>query len=397
VGTRRAREGFAATFGGEPDGVWAAPGRVNLIGEHTDYNDGLCLPIALPHRTYVALRRRGDDSVTLASAQMPGQAPWTIRLAEVGPGLVTGWGAYVAGTAWAMAQAGAYQGGGFDAYVDSCVPGGAGLSSSAALECSVAVALDETGGAGLAALDEGRARLARCCVRAENEIAGAPTGGMDQSASLLSRAGHALALDFASWTSLRVPFDPASAGLTLLIIDTRAHHALVDGQYASRREQCEQAARRLGLTSLRVAYDQVADGARSLTDILDRLGDDLLARRTRHVVTEIGRTAETVRLLQAGALDRIGPLLDASHASMRDDYEISCPELDVAVESARAAGALGARLTGGGFGGSAIALLPTDHVPRATETIRVAYAARGFTPPAFAPAPPGAGAARVDG
>jgi galactokinase len=294
-----------------------------------------------------------------------------------------------------MAAGGAYGGSGFDAFVASCVPGGAGLSSSAALECSAAVALDELGGGSLRQTDEGRAILVQCCVRAENEIAGAPTGGMDQSASLLARAGHALLLDCLTGATEHVPFDLTSSGLTLLVIDTRAHHALVDGQYASRRSQCEQAARRLGVESLRQAADAVASGTWALSEVLDRLDDPVLIRRTRHIITEIGRTAQFAELLRAGRLDEIGPLLDASHASLRDDYEVSARELDAAVVAAREAGALGARMTGGGFGGSAIAVVPLGTEGHVAGAVHGAFATAGFEPPAFALAPPMQGAARI--
>lgn len=385
-GESRVRRLFASAFGddGPEPGTWSAPGRVNLIGEHTDYNGGLCLPIALPHRTYVALRPRQDDLIRLASAQEP-DGLRELRLAEVAPDAVEGWAAYVAGVAWALAARGLPVRG-FDAVVDSCVPYGAGLSSSAALEASVAVALDAVFGLGLAGTadlpdDAGRTVLAAACVRAENEIAGAPTGGMDQSASLRSREGHALLLDCLDSSVRHVPFD--LAGLALLVVDTRAEHALVDGQYAARRATCEDAARALGVGSLR----EVAPGA-SLDAALERLAeasDDpaTAVRRVRHVVTEIARVEALVALLDAGRVRECGPLLDASHASLRDDYEVSCLELDVAVEAAREAGALGARMTGGGFGGSAIALVEQDQVGAVEHAVAQAFAARGLTPPAF--------------
>ena len=253
-GERRARDLFVATYGAAPDGVWSAPGRVNLIGEHTDYNGGLALPIALPHRTYAAVARRADDVVRLVSAQEPSGVR-EVRLADAAPGAVGGWAAYVVGVAWALREAG-HAVGGFDLAIDSCVPFGAGLSSSAALEASVAVALDALHGLGLAGTvdaagaatdDAGRATLADVCVRAENEMAGAPTGGMDQAASLRARAGHALLLDCRDGAVRHVPFDLAAHGLALLVVDTRAEHSHVDGEYAQRRAACEEAARRLGV------------------------------------------------------------------------------------------------------------------------------------------------------
>ena len=254
--------------------------------------------------------------------------------------------------AWALREAG-HAVTGFDVAIDSCVPYGAGLSSSAALEASVAVALDEVFALGLAASDEGRATLAALCVRAENEIAGAPTGGMDQAASLRSRDGNALLLDCLDGSVRHVPFDLAEHGLALLVVDTRAEHALVDGQYAARRSSCEAAAARLGVGTLR----EITDDARGLEWALDKLDDEVQVRRVRHVVTEIDRVTWFVALLDTDEVGQVGPLLNASHASLRDDYEVSCRELDLVVDTARAAGALGARMTGGGFGGSAIALV----------------------------------------
>ncbi|MEL7975724.1 galactokinase [Isoptericola sp. F-RaC21] len=398
-GARRVRDLFAQVFGdadGAPDGVWSAPGRVNLIGEHTDYNGGLALPTALPHRTYVALRRRDDDVVRLGSAQAPGEL-WSARLADVAPGAVTGWGAYVAGVAWALARDG-HEVGGFDAVVDSCVPFGAGLSSSAALECAVAVALDETGGLGLACTDAGRAVLVTACVRAENEIAGAPTGGMDQAASLRATAGHALLVDSrpglsALESGTPVPFDLAAAGLTLLVVDTRAEHALVDGQYAERRATCERAAGLLGVQTLREVDPGRLD--ETLAALAPHDADGVLARRVRHVVTEIDRTARFRDLVTAGRAGEVGPLMVASHASLRDDYEVSAHELDLVVDAALAAGALGARMTGGGFGGSAIALVRADEVDTVAAAVQRAFDDAGLRAPAFLLAPPSAPAGRT--
>ena len=406
-GAERALAAFAARFGtdGVAPTVWSAPGRVNLIGEHTDYNGGLCLPIALPHRTYVALRPApaGSDLVRLGSAQEPAAGLIERRLADVGPGSVDGWTAYVLGVAWALRQPGALPAGsdasaigGFDAVVDSCVPYGAGLSSSAALESAVAVALDATAGLDLAGPadqpdDAGRAVLAAACVRAENEVAGAPTGGMDQSASLRAQAGHALLLDCLDGSVRQVPFDLAADGLALLVIDTRAEHALVDGQYAARRATCEAAAARLGLGTLREIH-----GADGLAGALATLAADggaeaeVAVRRVRHVVTEIARVEEFVALLDAGKVHEVGPLMDASHASLRDDYEVSCRELDLAVTAARSAGALGARMTGGGFGGSAIALVQADAVEPVAAAIAAAFESAGLTAPTFLLSPPSA-------
>lgn len=384
TGSARASELFTQTFAAAPDGVWASPGRVNLIGEHVDYNAGLCLPLALPHRTFAAVRARDDDRVRLVSAQAPG-AVFEGSLDDLGPGRATGWTAYAGGPAWVLRDQGVPVRG-FDAAVTSCVPFGAGLSSSAAIEGAVVLAVRELAGVG--ALDDAaRAELTAACVRAENEIAGAPTGGMDQAASLRSRADHALLLDCQDLSVDHIPFAPAADGLAILVIDTRAPHSLNDGQYGLRRQQCHSAAEKLGLGSLREVTDLDA-ALLTLTDPVERA-------RTRHVVTEIARVREFVALLRSGALAGTGPLLDASHASLRDDYEVSCEELDVAVQAARAAGALGARMTGGGFGGSAIALVRTVDVAAVADAVSAAYAARVWGEPGFLVADTAAPGARV--
>ncbi|MCK9792397.1 galactokinase [Isoptericola sp. 4D.3] len=397
-GARRVRDLFDRSFGpdgGAADGVWSAPGRVNLIGEHTDYNAGLCLPIALPHRTFVAVRLRDDDTVRVASAQT--DAHWEMRLSDVVPGEVEGWGAYVAGVAWALQQDG-FPVRGLDAVVDSCVPFGASLSSSAALECAFAVALDDLLGLGLGGDDAGRVRLAAACIRAENEIAGAATGGLDQAASLRSRPGHALLLDCrpelgALENAAPIPFDVAAAGLELLVIDTRAPHQLVDGQYAARRASCEEAARLLGVPHLRAVTPDGLDEALATLEPHD--ADGVLRRRVRHVVTETARTAEFADLVRAGRVAEVGPLMNASHASLRDDYEVTVRETDLSVDSSLAAGAIGARMTGGGFGGSTIALVRADEVEQVVAGVQRAFEEAGLRAPGFLLAPPSAAAGRT--
>lgn len=387
-GAGRARELFAGAFGGQPDGVWAAPGRVNLIGEHVDYNGGLCLPMALPHRTFAAVRRRDDDVVRVVSGLAP-QDVWTGTVAGIAPGAVGSWVAYAAGPVWSLGQDG-FALGGFDVAIDSCVPLGAGLSSSAAIECAVAIALDEVFGLGQADLgDPGRARLAAACVRAENEVAGAPTGGMDQAASLRTSAGHALLLDNVDASVAQVPFDLAEAGLELLVVDTRAEHALVDGQYAARRDACHAAAQVLGVGTLREVPLAGLDVA------LARLDDPVQRMRVRHVVTEIARVEQFVALVRDGRVREVGPLMDASHESLRVDYEVTCPELDVTVAAARAAGALGARMTGGGFGGSAIALVEAARVGAVAAAVTAAFVERGWAEPGLLLAVAGPAAGRV--
>jgi galactokinase len=370
--TSTAADLFAHHYDGTPEGVWSAPGRVNLIGEHTDYNGGLCLPIALPQRTTAAARRRDDDRLRMVSTQ--GGDVVEVALGDVAPGHPAGWAAYVAGVPWALRGMG-YAVGGLDVAVDSSVPLGAGLSSSAALECSVAAAVSDLYGLDLLSSASARATLARACIDAENTIARAPTGGMDQSAALLASTGHALLLDCRDLHTDQVPFDLEPAGLALLVVDTRAEHALVDGQYAERRASCEEAASELGVTSLR----EVA--ATDLETTLARLSSDLLRRRTRHVVTEIDRVTEVVAALRDNDFERVGRAFLESHASMRDDFEISVAELDTAVETAVGAGALGARMTGGGFGGSAIALVRADDARRVQDAVQAGFADRGFNPP----------------
>ena len=370
---------FGDCFGGRPGQVWRAPGRANLIGEHTDYNQGWVLPFALGLGVTVAAGRRGDGVLALRSRQAPG-APADARLAALAPGAVTGWAAYPAGVAWALREAGHPLTGGASLAVDSDLPPGAGLSSSAALECAAALALDGLHGLGLP-----RPELATLAQRAENDFVGVPSGIMDQSASLLSRAGHALLLDCRTGATADVPLDPAAAGLALLIIDTGARHALGDGRYAQRRRECERAAALLGVASLRDVTSPAETG---------RLADPVLRRRARHVVTENERVERAAGLLTGGDLAGVGALLCASHASLRDDFEVSWPEADVAVDAAMAAGALGARMMGGGFGGSVLALVPAGR--RAVgPAIAAEFERRGWPPPAFFPAVPSAGASRL--
>lgn len=384
-GAERARALFADVFGGEPAGVWAAPGRVNLIGEHLDYNGGLCLPIAIPHRTFAALRPRGDAVVRVVSGIDSGK-PWVGTVADLLPGRLSGWPAYALGPAWALRDAG-HRLGGFDLALDTCVPLGSGLSSSAAVGCSAALALAETFGVELGEEVAARSRLAALCVRAENEVAGSPTGGLDQAAVLGCRPGHALLLDFAGGPAEQVAFDPGSFGLALTVIDTRVEHSNVDGAYGRRRAACVTAAERLGVATLREVTD--------LDAALEVLGHSEQRSCVRHVATEMDRVSRLVALVRSGRLSEIGPLLDASHASLRDDYRVSCDELDVAVDAARGAGALGARMTGGGFGGSAMALIAREHVPSLAAAVTRAFERRGWRSPRIMLAPPSGGASRI--
>jgi len=360
------RRAFAERFGRPPEGVWAAPARVNLIGEHTDYNDGFVLPLAIDRRVTVAAARRADDLLRLVSLEKGEQR---LRIAEVGPGAVRGWAAYAAGPVWALARDGV-EVGGLDLVLTSDVPIGSGLSSSAAVECATLLAARDLYGG-----PDDVARLATIAQRAENDVVGVPCGIMDQMAALACRAAHALLLDCRSLEADQVPFAPADAGLALLVVDTRVSHALADGAYAERRAACEQAARVLGVRSLRDATQADLDAAH------DRLGESGY-RRARHVVGENARVLEVAALLRRGRPDLIGGALRASHASLRDDYQVSAPELDATVEAAAAAGALGARMTGAGFGGCALALVPAGAVADVGKAVVAAFADRGFREPA---------------
>ncbi|CAM3553269.1 galactokinase [Nocardioides zeicaulis] len=359
-----------------------APGRINLIGEHTDYNDGFVLPMALVHGCTASVED-ASSGWTVASAQTSDDV--VVEPAGLaGRADVPEWATYVLGALWLLHDDGVDVPA-LRISVDSDVPTGAGLSSSAALVCSVVSALDAHLGLGLDAA--GLLELSR---RVENDAVGAPTGGMDQLVSLRGEAGHALFCDMRDLTSQPVPFDPSVAGLTLLVVDTRAPHRLVDGEYAARRRGCEEAARLLGVDALR---DVTAD---DLDTALARLDDEELQRYTRHVVTEDARVLAAVEVLRAGRLAELGPLFTASHASMRDDFRITVPEVDAAVESLLAAGAVGARMTGGGFGGCVIALVPADAVDAAGEAVRAAFADAGFGEPAVFTATAEAGARLLD-
>lgn len=377
---------FQELYGYPPEGVWAAPGRVNLIGEHTDYNDGFALPFALPQRTEVAAARRADGTLRLHSADAPSGVV-TLDLAALDaarpPQGAASWAAYPAGVAWALLDAGLPIRGA-DLHVRSDVPAGAGLSSSAALEVATALALTD-----LYELPLTRPDLAALARRAENAYVGVPCGVMDQMASACATDGHALHLDTRSLEQRHIPFDCATAGLRLLVIDTRVKHALADGAYARRRASCHRAAEALGVPALR---DLPYDG---LEGALARLDDPELRRRVRHVVTENERVLRIEEVLREGRLRAAGPLLTEGHVSLRDDYQVSCPELDLAVATADAAGAYGSRMTGGGFGGSALALIDSDAEQAVTRAVTEAFLRAGFTPPHITTAAPSPGAARL--
>ncbi|WP_441250597.1 galactokinase [Kitasatospora sp. McL0602] len=372
---------FRSAYGAAPTGVWAAPGRVNLIGEHTDYNDGFVLPLAIPYTARAAARRRDDGVLRLHSEQGDG-AVTELRVDELAPGTVTGWAQYPAGVVWALREAG-HEVGGADFCFDSDVPVGAGLSSSAALECVVAAAYRD-----LYDLRLDAAELALLAQRAENAFAGVPCGVMDQMASTACAEGGALFLDTRDLSSRQVPLDLAGQGLRLLVIDTRVKHDLGDGAYAELRAGCERAAALLGLPALR---DLDLAG---LPAALDRLPAELRPL-VRHVVTENLRVEQAVAHLDAGELAAIGPILTAGHASLRDDYRVSCPETDLAASAAVEAGALGARMTGGGFGGSVLALVEAEALPQVAAAVTTAFAQAGYATPRTFPVTPAAGARRL--
>lgn len=379
-GERRVSTLFSEHFGASPATVASAPGRVNLIGEHVDYNSGLAVPIALPHRTFVAISPREDDVVRVISGYRDGDLV-TRTWDQIRPGAVTGWSAYVIGVLWALRESG-HQIPGCDIAVESCVPAGAGLSSSAALEAAVAVGLDRALGLGLLAEDDDRVELARLCVTAENDFVGAPTGGLDQTASLRARVGKALVIDFDETDVSSVSFTPGRQGLGLVVIDTRAERRLTDGRYAARRATCEQIAAELGLGSLREIADSPDSGAAVISSLDDGTDEGLVkSKRLRHVTTEISRVRQFTDHIRANELVALGRLMDESHISLRDDYEVSCTELDLAVVTAKSAGAVGARMTGGGFGGSAICLAPLGKVASVAAAVTAAFVERGLPQP----------------
>jgi galactokinase len=392
---------FRSRYGTEPDGVWSAPGRVNLIGEHIDYNGGTALPFAIPERTWVAAARRHDRLLRGVSRQ-EGLGDVEIPLDGIQPGLAdrlppeSSWFTYVAGVPWALGGGPAGMRGA-DYAIDSTVPIGAGLSSSAALSCAVALACDDLAASPwtrLSATDAGRARLAQACMRSENEIVGASTGGLDQAAALRSQQDAVLICDFRDGSARTLDLGLDRAGLAILVIDTQTTHQLNDGQYAARRQVCDDAARQWQVATLRDAVDGTVtpEAAAEALERWQRLSGDgdgsVSVRRLRHVFTEMARVQQVIDTFDGGAERpdrwiRLGGLLDDSHASLRDDYQVSCAELDAAVEAADAAGALGARMVGGGFGGSAIALLREEDAEVIAAAVAERFARDGFAAPRF--------------
>lgn len=368
------RDQFNKTFGIDPEVIAQAPGRVNLIGEHIDYSEGFVLPFAIDAVTQCALSRRSDTRIRVASAQRPG-AIVVITLDELSALKGEGWARYVFGVIWSLEISS-----GLDIYIDGRVPLGAGLSSSAALECSIATALNHLFG-----LEKSKSELALVTQRAENKYVGVPCGIMDQSVSLMAKAGYALLLDCRDLSSRHIPVDFAGSELRLLIIDTQAHHSLTDGGYAERRQSCEEVARILGVSAMRdLTLETLQSKVKELTSTQ--------FKRARHAVTEIARVLEAVKKLESEDFAAFGRLLNNSHHSLRDDYTVSCPELDTAVDTALETGALGARMVGGGFGGSAIALIKDEDAGKISIEIERAFAAKGFTAPRFFSSLPSDGA-----
>jgi galactokinase len=365
---------FEEIYGRKPEVIAEAPGRVNLIGEHIDYSEGFVLPFAIADRAYAAIAARPDGLVRIASHQRK-EKIFSIDISDVKPGSKGDWEKYVLGVLWSLGITK-----GVDILVDGSVPSGAGLSSSAALECSVAVGLNA-----LFSLEMSKQDLARATQKAENDYVGMPCGIMDQSVSLMGQAGAALLLDCRDLTTESIPFDVGSAGLELLIIDTQAHHALVDGGYAERRAACESVAGKLSIPSMRHLTLEVLETNREKLTATEFI-------RARHAVTEIARVLEAVTALRASDFAKLGKLINASHASLRDDYAVSCPELDVAVAASVAAGAMGSRMVGGGFGGSAIALIKASDVQKTKDAVLAAFEAKGFKKPRFFTSLPSAGA-----
>ena len=365
---------FQEIFGTAPELISSAPGRVNLIGEHVDFLDGFVLPFAISDATTVAIARNSSNKVRCASIQKKGVVS-TINCADIAPKSGEAWTRYPIGVLWSLGIDT-----GIDILVDGQVPLGAGLSSSAALECAIATAINELFDLGLT-LPE----LALAAQRAENIYVGMPCGIMDQSVSLMATQGNALLLDTRDLSIEQIPFNIVPLGLELLVIDTQVHHALVDGGYAERRASCEKAVADLGITSLRDI---------SISEFVDRKSelDEKTYLRAFHGVTEMQRVLDAVALLKAGDFLGFGEIVTAAHVSLRDNYTVSCPELNLAVDTALKFGALGSRMIGGGFGGSAIALIKAKDSELIKSEIKSAFMATRFKSPRFFSALPSAGA-----
>ncbi len=349
------RREFEQRFGTPPAFIVRAPGRVNLIGEHTDYNDGFVLPLAIDRAVWIALRPRADHNVLVHSLDFADSTTFALDCLERSNG---GWAEYVKGVGWVLQEAG-HALRGWEGVLAGDVPVGAGLSSSAALELAVARAF-----AAVSDLPWDAAALARLAQRAENEWVGVRCGIMDQMISAAGRAGHALLIDCRSLRTEAVPFPPTT---TVIVLDTATRRGLVDSAYNERRGQCESAARAFGVAALRdVSRERFEKEAKRL--------DELTRRRARHVVTENERTLRAVEGMRRGDAAEVGRLMNASHDSLRDDFAVSSRELDVMVECGRAHPAcLGIRMTGAGFGGCAVALVRREGVEGFTSAVADRY------------------------
>jgi galactokinase len=359
----RVVEGFRGRFGGEPSLIVRGPGRVNLIGEHTDYNDGFVLPMAIDRAVFIALRPRRDEYVLVQSLDFEGVTDFSLfELAHLGEH----WGEYVKGVAWAMQEAGMALRG-WEGVLAGDVPGGAGLSSSAALEMATARAFAEVSG-----LEWNPAQMAKIGQKTENQWVGVNSGIMDQMISAAGVAGRALLIDCRSLETETAPLPP---GTSIVILDTATRRGLVDSHYNERRQQCEAAARYFGVPALRdVSYAEFEAKAGGL--------DELTRKRARHVITENARTLEAAEAMRQGDAARLGKLMDASHVSMRDDFEISRAEVDAMVECAQNHPACyGARMTGGGFGGCCVALVREEAAQGFALDVATCYKeSTGLTP-----------------
>jgi galactokinase len=354
---------FKKAYGRPPRWIVAAPGRVNIIGEHTDYNDGFVLPMAIERYTVIAADRPAKDTKQIQLRSTHGGQPTTIDLAQpLKPFPKGNWANYPAGVIAGFLARGQNPGG-FDALIHSNVPLGGGLSSSAALEVATATLLETITGKKLDPVEK-----ALLCQKAEHDYAGMPCGIMDQFISVMGRENHVLLLDCRSRKPELVPMTDAS--VAVLIINTNVKHELTGSEYPARRKQCETAAKILGVLSLRDATPEALELAKGRMD-------EVVFRRARHVIGEIERTVHAAEGVRASNWPAVGQLMYASHASLRDDYEVSCHELDAVVEIAEAigipGGVYGCRMTGGGFGGCAVALVKSDAVVAISKKIAAAY------------------------